>query len=147
METQPLVMERSYNAPVKKVWDAITNAEQMRQWYFDIQAFEPVPGYKFSFTCIMEDNKEYTHLCEVTEAQEDKKLTYSWRYEGYEGNSFVTFELFPEGEGIKLVLTHRGLDTFPPLNEFRRDCFVEGWTDLLGKSLKEYVENVTVKQS
>ncbi|MCL4540124.1 MAG: hypothetical protein M1378_11115 [Bacteroidetes bacterium] len=26
-----------------------------------------------------------------------KKLAYSWRYEGHEGNSRVTFELFPKG--------------------------------------------------
>lgn len=143
METQPLVMERSYNAPVKKVWDAITDAGQMRQWYFDIRAFEPVPGYKFSFTCIM-DNKEYIHHCEVMEADAPTKLTYSWRYEGFEGNSFVTFELFPEGEGTKLVLTHKNLESFPPMDEFRRGSFVEGWTELLGKSLKEYVENATV---
>jgi hypothetical protein len=30
------VIERSYNAPRKKVWRAITNKEDMKQWYFDL---------------------------------------------------------------------------------------------------------------
>lgn len=140
METKPLIMERVYNAPVAKVWQALTDADKMRQWYFDIKAFEPETGYEFSFLCTM-DGKDYLHLCRVTDVVPGQKLTYSWKYSGYEGMSYVTFELFPEGEGTKLVLTHEGLETFPPVEEFRRDCFISGWTQLLGESLKNYVEN------
>ena len=25
------------NAPIEKVWDAITNREQMKEWYFNIK--------------------------------------------------------------------------------------------------------------
>lgn len=139
MENKPLVIERIYNAPAEKVWQAITDAGKMRQWYFDIKDFKPEAGFEFDFTCTM-DGKDYLHLCRVTEVEEGRRLTYSWRYSGYEGNSFVTWELFPEGEKTRLVLTHRGLETFPPLQEFRRECFTEGWTELLGTQLKDFVE-------
>ena len=71
-----------------------------------------------------------------------KKLTYSWRYDGYEGNSFVTFELFPEGNKTRLKLSHKGLETFPVTahNDFAKENFMEGWTQIIGTGLKEYVE-------
>jgi uncharacterized protein YndB with AHSA1/START domain len=70
-----------------------------------------------------------------------KKLTYSWRYDGYEGNSFVTFELFEVGNNTRLVLTHQGLETFPNDNKaFAKESFTEGWTHIIGTSLKGFVE-------
>lgn len=141
METKPLVIERTYNAPVKKVWDAITNPEKMRQWYFDLKDFKPVIGFTFSFYGDS-DCGTYLHLCEVTEAVPEKKLAYSWRYENLEGNSHVTWELFAEDtDKTKLVLTHRGLETFPPLKDFTKDSFTAGWKHFFGKALKEFVEN------
>ncbi len=35
-EDEPFIIERTYNAPVSKVWSAITDKDQMKQWYFDI---------------------------------------------------------------------------------------------------------------
>lgn len=137
--TKPLVIERNYNAPVEKVWKALTDADKMRQWYFDLKDFKPEVGFKFQFygEC---DDIQYLHICEVTEAEPEKKLTYSWKYRDYDGISYVTWELFPEGEGTKLILTHRGLETFPPHKDFTRESFTGGWTYFLGTALKEFLE-------
>src|SRR4051794_1834313 len=89
--SEPFVIERTYNAPVEKVWQAITDKDQMKQWYFDMAAFEPIVGFEFSFTGGTEE-QSYLHLCKITEVIPYKKLAYSWRYDGYEGNSLVTFE-------------------------------------------------------
>ena len=72
-----------------------------------------------------------------------KKLTYSWCYDGYEGNSFVTFELFAEGDQTRLKLTHTGLETFPVRNpDFARENFVTGWTHILHTALKYFSEGM-----
>lgn len=78
----------------------------------------------------------------MTEVVAQKRLTYSWRYDGYEGNSFVTFELFEDGDKTKLKLIHKGLESFPvtPHKDFAKENFMEGWTYLIGKGLKEYLE-------
>ena len=96
MNTEPIVIEHVFNAPVNKVWAAISNRDEMKKWYFDLAEFKPEPGFDFSFVGGTEENK-YTHLCRVTEAIPGKKLSYTWRYEGYEGNSEVSFELFALG--------------------------------------------------
>jgi uncharacterized protein YndB with AHSA1/START domain len=48
-----------------------------------------------------------TMLGEVTECDPLRLLAYTWP--GDNGSSEVTFELFPEGKDVLLVLTHRRL--------------------------------------
>ena len=141
MDTKPYVIERTYNASPEKVWKAITDKEQMKQWYFDIKEFRPEVGFEFSFYGGT-DEKQYLHLCKITEVVKGKKLSYSWRYEGYAGNSIVSFELFDEGGKTKLRLTHSGLETFPAAEnpDLKKENFEMGWTEIIGKSLKEFVE-------
>lgn len=146
MNHQPFVIERVFNAPIEKVWKAITDKDQMKQWYFDIPGFRAEVGCEFTFEGGTEENC-YLHLCKVTEVIEGRKLTYSWRYDGHEGNSFVTFELFSEGEQTRLRLTHEGLETFPAIPDFAKENFVMGWTDLIGRLLKEFVENETIRRT
>ena len=141
MDATPIVLERTYNATADKVWKAITDAEQMKQWYFDLPGFKAEVGYKFQFWG-GDDAKQYLHLCEVTEVVEGRKLSHSWRYDGYPGDSLVTWELFPEGDKTRVVLTHEGIETFEgdKYPELHRKNFVAGWTDLAEKQLKEFVE-------
>lgn len=136
----PIIIERTFNLSPEKVWNAITDNNEMKKWYFDLKAFKPEVGFEFKFEGGTETNK-YLHLCRITEVIPNKKLSHSWRYDGYEGNSFVTFELFAEGDKTKLKLTHSGLETFPPNPDFAKQNFVEGWNHIIGKSLKEYLEN------
>ncbi|MFI5220120.1 MAG: SRPBCC domain-containing protein [Bacteroidia bacterium] len=145
MKTEPFVIERTYNAPIAKVWKAITDRDEMKQWYFDIAEFKPEAGFEFQFPGEGHQCQKYLHLCKITEVVMHKKLTYSWRYDGYEGNSFVTFELFEEGNQTRLKLTHAGLETFPANNpDFAKESFAEGWTHIIGTSLKDFVEKATV---
>ncbi|MDB5123472.1 MAG: hypothetical protein JWP94_1601 [Mucilaginibacter sp.] len=139
MKAEPVIVERTFNAPVQKVWEAITDNAKMKQWYFDLEEFRPEVGFEFRFYGGTEENK-YLHVCKITEVTPLKKLTHSWRYDGHPGNSFVTYELFPEGDKTKLRLTHTGLETFPSLPDFARTNFEMGWNHIIGKSLPEYLE-------
>ena len=140
MKQGPFVIERTFNASAKDIWEAISDKNKMKLWYFDLVEFEPKVGFEFQFYGGPPE-KQYLHLCKVTEVVINKKLSYSWKYDGYAGNSLVTFELFEEGKRTRLVLTHEGLETFPA-NEpaFAKENFVMGWTELIGTSLKNYLE-------
>jgi uncharacterized protein YndB with AHSA1/START domain len=140
MKNEPYVIERTYNAPVARVWKAITDRDQMKEWYFDIADFKPEPGFEFTFTGIGKGGIEYIHLCKIMEVIPSEKLKYSWRYKGYEGDSFVTFELFDENGKTRVRLTHEGLETFPDIPAFAKENFNMGWTAIIGTSLKEFVE-------
>jgi uncharacterized protein YndB with AHSA1/START domain len=145
MNNQPFIIEKLYNAPASRVWKAITSKEEMKQWYFDVSDFKAEPGFEFTFNGEGRNCEKYVHLCKVTELIEGKKLSYTWAYDGYNGTSEVTFELFPEGSGTRLRLTHSGLETFPQSNrDFARESFAEGWTYITGTALKDFVEKAAV---
>jgi uncharacterized protein YndB with AHSA1/START domain len=112
----------------------------MKQWYFDIAEFRPEVGFEFQFEG-RNEGRVYLHLCKVTEVIKGKKLQYSWRYKGYEGMSYVTFELFPEGDKTRLKLTHEGLETFPDQADLKRENFQAGWTALIGDLLPKFLSS------
>jgi len=134
-----VVVERTFNAPVDQVWKALTDVEEMRRWYFDLEKFEPEVGFEFEFV-VEHEGMKYHHLCKITDVIPQKKLAYTWRYKGHEGNSLVTFELFAAGQKTRLKLTHEGLETLPKTAAFARKNFEAGWTEIIGSSLRQFVE-------
>jgi len=144
MKSDPLVFERVYNAPVEIIWKALTDPDQMRQWYFNVSDFRPEVGFIFSFEG-GKDDLVYVHFCQVTEVIPERKLTYSWRFKGFDGISFLTFDLKPEGPSSTFLrLTHQGLESFPANNpDFARESFKGGWTHFMDAGLPKFLEKVT----
>lgn len=141
MKKKELIIERVFDAPVADVWRALTVKELMKQWYIDTEEFRPEVGFKFQFAGGSGPERPYNHLCEVLEVVHEQKLSYDWRYEGYEGRSILTFELFPDEGGTKVKLTHTGLETFPDDNpDLAITNFEMGWNQLLDTSLKNFLE-------
>jgi uncharacterized protein YndB with AHSA1/START domain len=136
---EPIIVERTFDAPVGRVWTTLTDVNEMRQWYFDLKEFKPQVGFEFEFIVEHEGNS-YHHLCRVTEVVPQKKIAYSWRYKGEPGDSLVTIELSPEGEKTRLKLTHSGIETFPKTPAYARKNFEAGWTAIVGTELKQFVE-------
>ncbi len=63
---EAVVIERTFNAPVERVWKALTDVDEMRQWYFDLKEFRPEVGFEFEFV-VEHEGMSYHHLCKVTE--------------------------------------------------------------------------------
>ena len=137
---EAVIVERTFDAPVARVWKALTDVDQMRVWYFDLKEFKLQIGFEFEFVVEHEGNT-YHHLCKVTEVIPEKKIAYTWRYKGEVGDSLVTFELFGEGDRTRLKLTHSGIETFPKTPAYARKNFEAGWTEIIGSELKRFVEN------
>jgi uncharacterized protein YndB with AHSA1/START domain len=137
--TEAVVLERTFDAPVARVWKALTDVQEMRQWYFDLKEFKPEVGFEFEFVVEHEGNK-YHHLCKITEVSPQKKIAYTWRYKGEVGESLVTIELSPDGNKTRLKLTHTGIETFPKTPAYARKNFEAGWTAIIGSELKQFLE-------
>ena len=139
-----IILERTFDAPVERVWTALTGVNEMRQWYFDLKEFRAEIGFEFEFVVEHEGNT-YHHLCKVTEVIPEKKIAYTWRYKGEPGDSLDTFELFTAGNKTRLKLTHTGIETFPRTPAYARKNFEAGWTAIIGSELKQFVENSKAK--
>ena len=136
---EAVIVERTLNAPVTRVWNALTDVDQMREWYFDLKEFKPEVGFQFEFV-VEHEGTIYHHLCRVTEVIAQKKIAYTWRYKGEPGDSLVTIELFAEGDNTRLKLTHTGIESFPKTPAYARKNFEQGWTAIIGTELKQFVE-------
>jgi uncharacterized protein YndB with AHSA1/START domain len=146
MTAEAIVLERTLNAPISRVWKALTDVDQMRQWYFDLKEFKPQVGFEFDFIVEHEGNS-YHHLCRITEVIPEKKIAYTWRYKGEPGDSLVTFELSPEGDKTRLKLTHTGIETFPKTPAYARKNFENGWTAIVDSELRQFVEKPEKEKS
>lgn len=142
MQDEPFVIETIYRTPVENVWKAITNSNEMKQWYFDIPGFRAEPGFEFQFSSGPEEERSYLHICQVTVCKPLSKLAFTWLYNHYEAVTLVTFELFEEPDGsTRFRLTHEGLESYPESDpDFSRDSFAEGWTWIVQTALKAYLE-------
>ena len=137
-----VVIKQRVNAPIAKVWSALTDSSQMKNWYFDIPDFELKEGNAFNFY-EPGDERKFHHHCEIAEVVPQEKLKHSWTYPDIsKEKTIVKWELQPENDGTVITLTHKGLENFHHLGEdFYPESFKKGWEEIIGSSLKNYVEN------
>ncbi|HRG81053.1 MAG TPA: SRPBCC family protein [Chitinophagaceae bacterium] len=137
----PIRIERNLNASADLVWKALTDLSCLKKWFFDLDDFQPVPGFRFRFAGKGSTGEEYIHHCCVLELVPGKKIAYSWVYENREGYSVVSVELFPDGNQTRLVLTHTGVASFAGNGpDFRTESFTMGWTEIIGRQLPLFLE-------
>ena len=136
-----LVLEREVNAPSDLVWKALTDFTLLKQWMPFFPEFKAEVGFETRFPLGPDEDHQYGHIVKVFEVIPNKKLTYTWYYEGYSGKSHVTFDLIAQGEKTKVVLTHVITEEFPAEPAFSKKNFAEGWTYTID-GLKKFVEGV-----
>src|SRR3954468_20806443 len=116
-ETLPCVtIVRKIKASPVKVWAAITQPEQMMQWWGPdagptLRADVDVrPGGRFSVVFRLLNGEEHNPTGIYREVVPEKKLVFTWDLPGApEPESLVTFQLKPIEGGTELTLTHERL--------------------------------------
>jgi uncharacterized protein YndB with AHSA1/START domain len=109
-----IIIKKKINASIEKVWKALTDKNELPSWYFDIADFEAEVGKFFNF---------------YEPGEEKKYLHTTWNLESDANGTFVT-------------LTHEGTEKLKDLGEgFAKESFTQGWNEIIGQSLKLYLEN------
>lgn len=141
MKTEPIIVEAIINAPVAKVWQALTTKQQMKEWYFDIPDFELTTGSTFNFYEPGGNNK-YHHQGTIKEIIIDEKLQHTWTHPSHsKGESLLTWQLEPQNGRTKVTLTHEGTENFVDGGStFSRESYEAGWKEIVGESLKSFLE-------
>jgi uncharacterized protein YndB with AHSA1/START domain len=138
--SEPLVKEIILDAPLPKVWDAISTLEGFRSWFLPIDDFKPEKGFVFHASCIHENKTILTTLI-IKEIEADKKLSFYWYTDDYpddEGKELISIELSDENGKTKLILTHTGFEDTQAFKDFNltQNEIEKGWEYLFSK-LKE----------
>lgn len=132
MDNSTVFVEYLIEAAPADVWKALTDKEEMKQWYFTVDDFRPEKDFLFHFNGQGSKGELYRHICLVTEVDPGHKLQHTWRYQDFPGESLVTWELIPEDGATRVQLTHQGLDSFPQDSpDFAKSSFKEGWTQII----------------
>jgi uncharacterized protein YndB with AHSA1/START domain len=136
-----IIVEQIFNQNIKTVWNAITQLDQMKQWFFEnIPTFIAEVGFETQFN-VKAPSRDFLHCWKITEVIPKKKIVYTWKYEGLTGEGTISFELFEENNQTKLVLTNEGLESFPQeISEFSRESCIAGWDYFIKQRLKEYLK-------
>ena len=138
--SDPIVVEQSFDVSPARLWQAITDRDEMVQWFFDdIPEFRPEQGFQTQFD-VDTGERVFRHLWTITEAVPGQKIVYDWRYEDFEGIGKVTFEVSPDGDGSKLRITNEGHESFTAdLPEFTVESCIGGWKYFIQGALLEYL--------
>jgi uncharacterized protein YndB with AHSA1/START domain len=141
-KSAPVITEQFFSKNKKQVWNAISNPDEMRQWFFeDMPDYQPKVGFKTHFN-VNSGERDFMHLWEITEVIPLKKIVCKWEYQGYAGVAFVSYELFEEINGCSIKVTASGIETFSDkVPEFRRESCEGGWKYFINQRLKDYLKN------
>jgi len=142
METKPVVVKQDFHVPVNQLWKAIIELDQMKLWFFEnIENFSAEVGFETQFI-VKSGERDFMHLWKVIEVIPLEKIVYSWKYEGYEGESFVSFETFIREGGSSIRVSHIVKNSFPQsIPEFTRESCLGGWEYFISNRLKSYLNN------
>ncbi|WGD54006.1 SRPBCC family protein [Bradyrhizobium sp. CB1650] len=121
----------------EKLWDALTNSEFTRQYWFDTEVRS---DWKVGSSLALVMSGKTTDTGEILEAVPPRRLSYTFRHEvneemRNERPTKVVFTLEPWGKLVKLTVTHEGFVAGSKL----LDGISKGWPAILSglKSLLE----------
>ena len=137
-----VIVKQNFEASTEVLWKAITEHHQMILWFFEnIPEFEARVGFKTQFL-IENEGRKFTHLWEIMEVRPNQKIVYNWKYDEYEGEGLVFFELVENEKGSSLLLTNKWIGEFPQdIPELSRESCLGGWEYFINGRLKEYLSN------
>lgn len=116
--------ERLLPGPIERVWAYLTESDKRAQWLCGGDVETTVDGHvdmHFHNVSLSSDDdiprpekyrdqpEKMSFIGKVTRCEPPFALSHTWEF-GDE-NSEVTYELIEEGDKVRLVLTHRRLDT------------------------------------
>lgn len=100
-EGYKITFERLFSHPILKVWEAITNPDQLAYWFTDIE-IEPKAGGKM--TILFRDPERTITRGKILEMNKPHKFVWTWEGE------LAVWELFPLSQtSCKLVFTYSKL--------------------------------------
>lgn len=129
------------NAPAAKVWKALTEKDELKEWMLMPTTFEPVVGKEFTFKSEPVENWDGYIYCKVVEVDVNKKLIYTWNAEFINAETLVTILISEKGESTEVTLIHTGWEKVPTESRPQRiDAHNKGWDLRVVKNLKEVAE-------
>jgi uncharacterized protein YndB with AHSA1/START domain len=133
-----LQLQRRFDAPPERVFDAWTNPEVLRQWW---SAGDMTPGEveidlreggRYRLSMVTSSGETHTVSGEYKEIRPPARLAYTWAWEmgpavmDTEPVTLVEVDFEEDGDGTTVTLTHTGFS-----GAQTRDLHTQGWSGTL----------------
>ena len=131
MAVKQVIIKRTIRAPREKVFNAFSDPEIMRKWFFPGENWSADVNNDFkvgaSYTIKMytPNGEVYTQTGEYRVINPPEKIVFTWNSSLVQ-DTLVTVTFQEVGENTEITLTH---DLFP--NKEVRDKHEDGWTGCL----------------
>ena len=134
---EKLVITRTFNAPVERVYAAWTDAEQIKRWFApgdmsvpEAEADARQGGrYRVQMSEAGSDCEFHTAGGVYREVVPNRRLVFTWQWQGSDLETLVTLEFKPvSANETELTLCHEGFDS-----EDTREKHGQGWDGCLAK--------------
>ncbi|MBL8994246.1 MAG: SRPBCC domain-containing protein, partial [Spirochaetia bacterium] len=121
----------------KKIWRALTEPGLLAQWLMETD-LKPVVGHRFTFRRPPVGSWDGIVHCEILEAVEGERLSYTWT--SGELDTVVSWTLKASASGgTSLILEHGGFKPLSVLHPFRALAYYgarSGWKGMVDKKLR-----------
>lgn len=127
---------------IAEIWNAITDSDELENWWGDDVTLEPRVGGKFSEPWEDDDRNKQLASGKVLAVTNQKEITFTWKEQDWEkgAKTQCTISIEDKGKYREISLTHSGWETLPPdkQKQMMKD-FKIGWNYHL-KELQAYLE-------
>jgi uncharacterized protein YndB with AHSA1/START domain len=140
-------MEIEIDAPIGRVWQAVSTQEGLRGWFSPVIEIDPRIGGWVEFHGT-HGSMPYRFGGRIVELKAPTRITWEWNslLEDWPAPTLLTIELFDQGTQTRVEMRHHGWEALgEPLAAREHRDFTRGWgmsNEL--RDLKEYVENSRV---
>ncbi len=130
-----ITMERLFEAPVDRVWRALTEPEMIERWLMSAEGYEARVGVRFTLRDTIGTECRGRADCEVLELVPPRRMVWSWRGTEDPARTRLVIELEASDGGTRLTLRHTG-----EADERTATGTTRGWTEKL-RALTELLAN------
>jgi len=129
-------------ATPNEIWRALTDTDELENWWGDDVVLQPQKGGKFSEP--WEDDKRNKNLASgtVLAVKDKKEITFTWKEQTWakEANTKCTISIEDKGMVRMIKIKHEGWETLPEKEQAQTiKDFKTGWGYHL-KELKAYLD-------
>lgn len=147
MEPDRIEKRVTIDAPVSRVWHALTDYRQFGEW-FGVRLEGPFQaGEEARGTLTVPNYEHLTFRCVIQEIEPEQYFAFTWHPYAVdpavdyskETPTLVEFRLEPTASGTLLTVTESGFSDLP--DDRRKEAFLrndEGWAQQM-KNIEEYV--------
>ncbi len=143
MRVDDIRREILIDASIERVWEALTSAEQISQWFGDSAEIDLRPGGRARIGWT-----EFDAMTDCIVEVVDRPTRFSFRWDALKDtpldvvSTLVEFTLVPEGDGTRLTLLESGFADLPDeAYQARIDENSAGW-DFELEDLRGYLTGV-----